>query len=84
MQIYEKYKKKYYKKQNGIFFEEHKHEKWFTEKYHPTESKLIKQELLKNRREINYKRFMERFNAGEFNDINLEISQEEFTKLKEK
>ena len=34
-EAYQRYKRKYEKKQNNIFFQEHHKDEWFKEKYHP-------------------------------------------------
>ena len=80
---YSRYKEKYNRKQAAIFFEEHKKDKWFLEKYHPIRAGEIQVASLTNRREILYTRFKEAFESGKLNGIKLEISEKEFSSLKQ-
>ena len=44
----------------------------------------MKKDILVNRKQIYYTRFMKAYHAGEYNDLNLEMSEFEYSKLKKK
>eukprot|EP01112_Ceratiomyxa_fruticulosa_P007893 TRINITY_DN2055_c0_g4_i1.p1 TRINITY_DN2055_c0_g4~~TRINITY_DN2055_c0_g4_i1.p1 ORF type:complete len:1115 (-),score=317.45 TRINITY_DN2055_c0_g4_i1:61-3405(-) len=60
---YEEYRQEYRRKQGRIFFEEHKNEEWFYEKYHPTSLEKKKKEKDERAREA-IKDFQEKLSSG--------------------
>jgi hypothetical protein len=68
------YKENFTHKQSQKFFEAHKDEEWFKDKYHPTESLVYREELNK-RKEKMYVEFIEKLNQGEYDNVNFDESE---------
>jgi hypothetical protein len=78
---YTEYKNAYERKQSEIFFQIHKKDHWFREKYHPQLLYKFKQEQMKQS-QIYAKKFNESLAKEEFSGICLEI-KENFEEAKE-
>lgn len=78
---YGEYKSAYERKQSEVFFQIHKDDHWFQEKYHPKLLYKFKQEQIKQS-QMQAKRFNDSLKNDEFKGILLE-NQENFEEAKE-
>eukprot|EP01015_Nassula_variabilis_P037649 TRINITY_DN999_c0_g1_i3.p1 TRINITY_DN999_c0_g1~~TRINITY_DN999_c0_g1_i3.p1 ORF type:complete len:679 (-),score=87.66 TRINITY_DN999_c0_g1_i3:160-2196(-) len=73
--IYNKYKRDYEQKQREIFYQEHKNDEWFKEKYDPILSQKFKDERKEEAQAI-AQRFFKNFDQGIYNQLNLEVDDD--------
>ncbi|KND02501.1 uncharacterized protein SPPG_02960 [Spizellomyces punctatus DAOM BR117] len=66
---YEIYKENFTNKQHQKFFSTEKNNEWFREKYHPVESRPLKEETNKRRHELLAK-FQTELGEGKYDDVN--------------
>ncbi|KAG4099213.1 hypothetical protein H8356DRAFT_361433 [Neocallimastix lanati (nom. inval.)] len=65
------YKENFTHKQSQKFFEAHKKEEWFIDKYHPEESLVYREELIKRKQKM-YMEFVEKLKKGEYDNVNFD------------
>jgi hypothetical protein len=68
---YSIYKENFTHKQSQKFFEAHKKEEWFIDKYHPVESLVYREELIKRKQKM-YEEFIEKLKQGEYDNVNFD------------
>ncbi|KAI9202777.1 uncharacterized protein BJ171DRAFT_166970 [Polychytrium aggregatum] len=66
---YSIYKENFTHKQLSTFFEKHRDEEWFREKYHPVDSLPLKKEINTRKREL-YEKYVALLEAGTLDTIN--------------
>ncbi|KAJ3333163.1 hypothetical protein HDU76_010917 [Blyttiomyces sp. JEL0837] len=65
---FQQYREGYQSKILRAFFEEHKENEWFKEKYHPVDSKLIRDDVAHRKKEY-YDKFIVDLNEGKYDDV---------------
>jgi len=68
------YKENFTHKQSQNFFEAHKNEEWFKDKYHPVESLVYREELIKRKQKM-YGEFIEKLRQGEYDNVNFDETE---------